>query len=225
MPASEETTAPPKTPGETPRVGAAAPAPARPPHPPPGLGSLDDALASDVEDLLGGNFETVSAVLGDQAMAPEPVPARARDAAPAHADLGPDLPEGGYSFEPPDCANPEPPATVPAGGEPLPPRGASAAERTDGGAKPARAEPKAAPVDPAPDRPGDATPSGPPPPPSSRLASIWIHAEPLIVDVLETANRPLRRVPPSMRPIVDWIALSLVFWVPIVWVVALFVIG
>jgi hypothetical protein len=36
-------------------------------------------------------------------------------------------------------------------------------------------------------------------------------------------NLPLRLVPPSARPIVDWLALSLVFWVPIVWVLLLFV--
>ena len=34
-------------------------------------------------------------------------------------------------------------------------------------------------------------------------------------------NLPLRYVPPAMRPAVDWVALSLLVWVPIVWVMAL----
>ncbi|MCH8210031.1 MAG: hypothetical protein IIB99_01535 [Planctomycetes bacterium] len=45
--------------------------------------------------------------------------------------------------------------------------------------------------------------------------------EPVAVPVLRRVNYPLRYVPQTMRPIVDWIALSLLFWVPIVWAIAL----
>ena len=43
--------------------------------------------------------------------------------------------------------------------------------------------------------------------------------------VLRAMNYPLRLVPAPLRGWVDWVALSLVFWVPVVWVLALFVIG
>ena len=52
--------------------------------------------------------------------------------------------------------------------------------------------------------------------------AVWSAAEPHVVSVLRWMNSPLRYVPPSARPAVDWIALSLVFWVPIVWLIALF---
>ena len=43
---------------------------------------------------------------------------------------------------------------------------------------------------------------------------------------LALATRQLERnLPPSARVIVDWGALSLVFWVPIVWLFALFVVA
>jgi hypothetical protein len=41
-----------------------------------------------------------------------------------------------------------------------------------------------------------------------------------VIDVLVLANYPLRKIPTSVRPAVDWIALSLLAWVPIVWVLA-----
>ena len=55
--------------------------------------------------------------------------------------------------------------------------------------------------------------------------AVWSAAEPHVVSVLRWMNSPLRHVPPSARPAVDWIALSLVFWVPIVWLIALFAVG
>jgi hypothetical protein len=47
----------------------------------------------------------------------------------------------------------------------------------------------------------------------------------MALPVLQAISYPLRFVPPPLRPIVDWVALSLVFWVPIVWIVALFLVG
>ena len=53
--------------------------------------------------------------------------------------------------------------------------------------------------------------------PTHRLASVL---DP-IVNVLVIINSPLRKIPASMRPMVDWLALSLLAWVPIVWVLAI----
>ncbi len=48
--------------------------------------------------------------------------------------------------------------------------------------------------------------------------------EPPLITVLSGLNYPLRKIPKKLRPAMDWLALSLVFWVPIVWVLALFVV-
>ena len=45
-----------------------------------------------------------------------------------------------------------------------------------------------------------------------------------LVRVLQWMNAPRRHLPPSARVIVDWVALSLIFWVPIVWLFALLVV-
>ncbi len=55
----------------------------------------------------------------------------------------------------------------------------------------------------------------------ARLHGALQRIEPVAVPVLRRVNYPLRYVPQTLRPIVDWIALSLLFWVPIVWVIAL----
>jgi hypothetical protein len=55
----------------------------------------------------------------------------------------------------------------------------------------------------------------------ARLHGALQRIEPVAVPVLRRVNYPLRYVPQNLRPIVDWIALSLLFWVPIVWAIAL----
>ena len=55
----------------------------------------------------------------------------------------------------------------------------------------------------------------------ARFQGAWQRIEPVAIPVLRRVNYPLRHVPQKLRPIVDWIALSLLFWVPIVWVIAL----
>ena len=55
----------------------------------------------------------------------------------------------------------------------------------------------------------------------ARLHGALQRIEPVAVPVLRRVNYPLRYVPQTLRPIVDWIALSLLFWVPIVWAIAL----
>jgi hypothetical protein len=61
--------------------------------------------------------------------------------------------------------------------------------------------------------------------PGAFLRSALTFAGGAVRPVLQAMSFPLRFVPPSLRPMVDWIALSLVFWVPIVWIVVLFVMG
>lgn len=56
-----------------------------------------------------------------------------------------------------------------------------------------------------------------------RVQAAFEIIEPPLVTVLTGMNYPLRKIPEQFRPAVDWLALSLVFWVPIVWVLALFV--
>ncbi|MCZ6836646.1 MAG: hypothetical protein O7G85_12790 [Planctomycetota bacterium] len=54
---------------------------------------------------------------------------------------------------------------------------------------------------------------------------LWTKAEPPLLAFFRTINWPMRFVPRKARASVDWLALSLVFWVPVVWVVALIVIS
>ena len=48
---------------------------------------------------------------------------------------------------------------------------------------------------------------------------------PKLVRLLAAMNYPVRLLPPPARAVVDWIALSLIFWVPIVWLIAILVVG
>jgi hypothetical protein len=45
------------------------------------------------------------------------------------------------------------------------------------------------------------------------------------VTVLQGLNYPLRVLSPSSRTVVDWVAWSLIFWVPVVWAIAIVVVG
>jgi hypothetical protein len=49
-----------------------------------------------------------------------------------------------------------------------------------------------------------------------------IPADNPLITVLSLMNYPLRKVPAKARPVVDWVALSLIFWTPIVWAIVLF---
>jgi hypothetical protein len=57
-------------------------------------------------------------------------------------------------------------------------------------------------------------PAEPRPSIRARLEKLARPAIPLLMIV----NFPLRFVPPSLRPVVDWAALSLLVWVPIIWI-------
>ncbi len=45
----------------------------------------------------------------------------------------------------------------------------------------------------------------------------------IAITALNLLALPLRLIPEGARPYVDWIALSLVFWIPVIWVVVLYV--
>jgi hypothetical protein len=49
--------------------------------------------------------------------------------------------------------------------------------------------------------------------------------QPLIVTILLGLNYPLRALSPSSRLVVDWVAWSLMFWVPVVLIIAIVVVG
>lgn len=178
-------------------------------------GELEAAISDELAEEIAGAIEDELAAAKDAA-------ADANEVAPLTADAALDpiefveratpedpkveaLPEG-VMAAPPEIVAPEPSRAGPSAPAPAPV--AAAARRG-----PARAV--AAPTSPAvPDAPRGpdvtVTKSGPPPP---------------AVKVLLWMNYPLRVLPPSVRLIVDWIALSLIFWVPIVWLVALLVVG
>jgi hypothetical protein len=60
---------------------------------------------------------------------------------------------------------------------------------------------------------------------STAQADVRPQAHPPLVRALQWMNAPRRSLPPPARVIVDWVALSLVFWVPVVWLFALFLVG
>ncbi|MHC4909929.1 MAG: hypothetical protein ACYTF9_09445, partial [Planctomycetota bacterium] len=71
-------------------------------------------------------------------------------------------------------------------------------------------------ADPRPANPHEARP------PVSRRTP-WQVIGPHLVKLLVLANYPVRFLPGWAHPMVDWLALSLVFWVPVIWVLVLFV--
>jgi len=57
-----------------------------------------------------------------------------------------------------------------------------------------------------------------------KLSDVLEHAVPVVKSALAVVNAPLRLLPTPVRAVVDWIALSLIFWVPIIWAIVLFVV-
>ena len=164
------------------------------------MAQLDQAIAEDVDTLMPGGYESVDDVLQGVF---EEVATLVQEAENAPAVVH-------------GSAEHKPAAPVPAPADP------AAAAPASAGARP----PEPADTDP----PGQREKA--PPEPTDRIVelkrralSVWSVAEPTVVRVLEGVNYPLRLLPDPMRQIVDWIALTLVFWVPITWVIALFVIG
>jgi len=189
----------PAVPPESMELPSREPAPAEAPERPgpSALKEIDGAIADDAELLLQGNFDTVSEILDDD------------------TDL--DDAEDPYAASPADDAEPD---ASPPGGESafLPSREPPADSQFLPSRDPApvAAEPEAE----------DGTEPAPPeittePVPVVAGTTVWSRLAPVVVTLLCVLNVPLRFVPRSVRPVVDWVALSLVFWVPIVWCVAM----
>jgi len=76
------------------------------------------------------------------------------------------------------------------------------------------------------DTPADAAPGEPSPGTFNlirwlieTLRPLLERAVPTAKRILLTMNAPLRFVPPKLRPLVDYLALTLIMWVPIVWAI------
>ena len=164
------------------------------------MAQLDQAIAEDIDTLMPGGYESVDDVLQGVF---EEVATLVQEAENAPAVVH-------------GSAEQKPAAPVPAPADPAAGAPASAGAR---------------PLEPADTDPPGQREEAPAEPTDSivelkrRALSVWSVAEPTVVRVLEGVNYPLRLLPDPARQIVDWIALTLVFWVPITWVIALFVIG
>jgi hypothetical protein len=216
-------------------------APATHATPSEALRDADGSLAEDVESLLAGNFDTVSEVLDDDFGRPMAVAVDADDAPADPTSEPPSVREGTYDDRAAEAADVEEAesALLPVRTGTIP-RGANAGDDAPPAAAP-RIAPEPARVT-ADREPGpvaahkDASPADAPAgavepasdsdilEPSLHLA-LLAHAAPALLMLLSALALPLRFVPTGIRPLVDWLALSLVFWVPIVWVIAVFAIG
>ena len=175
------------------------------------LSEVDESLAEDVDNLLQGDFESIDAVLdgvfeeqativqrlGEKLPPPAPAPAPPTEA-PVALEAPPSPPVEVAPVEPVAAAEPQ---AIP---EPVP--------------APVAIEPEPAPVkvqrpvrDPAP------VPAAQPKTPR-KPSALAARLLPPIVRVLSTMNYPLRSLPSGFRTIIDWAALSLLVWVPIVWI-------
>ena len=54
----------------------------------------------------------------------------------------------------------------------------------------------------------------------THLAATLMQLAPIALIAFSWVNFPVRYVPPRLRVAVDWLALTLVFWVPVVWLIA-----
>ncbi|MHC4991059.1 MAG: hypothetical protein ACYTGC_08760 [Planctomycetota bacterium] len=172
--------------------------------------------ASFTDDLLDGEFESVAEVLAgvfeQQAaiVADDAGSASIMAAAAPPADEAPPTPDVEQSSvaDSPVSSTPEHEATPATG---LAPETASAgepvAETSAPDPGPAGLDVDPVTVDP---RPLVVVAT------CGRLAGIVIARR-----VLVPMNAPLRRLPATAQQVLDWVALSLVFWVPVVWILAL----
>ncbi|MBX3375097.1 MAG: hypothetical protein KF817_14795 [Phycisphaeraceae bacterium] len=95
------------------------------------------------------------------------------------------------------------------------------APRSDGPAGGSSGEPARPPTGPGlvDARPASSPGSRPAGRSASRRPTVAVTA--LLVPMLVALSAPLRLVPPSVRPVVDWLAISLALWAPIVWLAVL----
>ncbi|MHC4106832.1 MAG: hypothetical protein ACYSTY_01975 [Planctomycetota bacterium] len=183
---------------------------------------VDQAIAEDLDALLQGGYESVDDVLRgvfeEQATLVQPAddaPAVVQSSDPAREEETPAASEPAPAPEAPPIASafdqpPADPAVV-------------TMSEPDSRSSP-QPEPRAEPREPTAE-PGPPQQARQPRERSGGAGMLWRTARPVVMVTLGLVNFPLRFVPASLRPIVDWIALSLVFWVPITWMIAMFLIG
>ncbi|MCP3903488.1 MAG: hypothetical protein GY715_07605 [Planctomycetes bacterium] len=217
------------TTGDLPARDAVAPssedAPIPAPAAPSALREIDGSLADDAELLLQGNFDTVGEILDDpqeyiedETSTPMPLEDEAEEPVDGEDETPAPIEE---AADPPMAESVPLPARDPA------PAASEVSEMI-----PERGGGETAPV--AEDEPEPAVEEAPEPEPEPEIVvepvpaatgpRWWSRFEPVAVTLLCLINVPLRFVPRRARPVVDWVALSLVFWVPIVWCVALLLI-
>ena len=183
---------------------------------------VDQAIAEDLDTLLQGSYESVDDVLQgvfeEQATLVQPTddaPAVVQSSEPAREKETPAASEPAPAPQAPpsESASDQPPADA----------AAATVSEQDSIASPVP-EPVVEPRKPLaePDPPQQARQ-----PRERRIGAgmLWTSVRPVVMMTLGLVNFPLRFVPASLRPIVDWIALSLVFWVPITWMIAMLLIG
>jgi hypothetical protein len=172
---------------------------------------VDAALAREVDALLDGEFESVDDVLDgifseqtEKLRGDRTAEADSRTAAGEHhGSVGDDSPP-----HPESHIIPSAPGSIP---KPIA-EYSTAASATSEATLPAQG----------------AAPGIPPAQAASSNTSrqgLWRQLVRLVAATLAVVNLPMRLVPEPYRPIADWVALSLVFWIPIAWVLALFLVG
>ncbi len=237
--------------------------------------AVDTELASEVESLLEGDFESVEQMLGgnlDEEAAdistagvpdlsvpdPAPTPTGADPAVePAGSDTPSqpqpeELPEEGSAPQTPVLVKESGPAAQRAAEQER--QGGPAAQRAAEQERQGRREAPKAGEEELQGRREDAPPASPSvtvlpenlatalgtgdkgtldsaveprtgTPAALESSSLWARVEPGVVTLFEWVNYPIRLLPQSGRPVISWLALSLLFWAPIVWLIALLVVG
>jgi hypothetical protein len=171
------------------------------------LDEMDRVLAAEAQQMLEAEFQTIDAVL-DGVFEERAVLVQKPDGTPA---LPPERPVKSAPEPPPA----EPPAPVVA--QPQPVASAPIAPVADDPPAPARpaAEPPRVielPPDPAPI---------PPAPRINWLIVIRSILSQLLLSLLLILSAPVRMAPPRARTIINWLAITLMLWVPLIWLLVL----
>ena len=195
---------------------------AGPSTPPADIASLDTALAADVDDLLRGDCETLDDLLDstfDEPISEVTEPVAAGDEQSSDSEVAVSDPAAAV-VKPQDfldgiAADGEEPAAVE---QPL----STPADLSEPVSVTAPSDEQDAPEESEPSEGADSPQSSKRSEPVKKLER---GGPPLIITVLQRLNYPMRLLPSSTRVIVDWVAWSLIFWVPVVWVIAILVVG
>ena len=210
------------------------------------LQHYDQAIAKAVDDMLEGDFVSVDLVLeGMHESTPPPVPMKSVSEPPATAPAATAAPPSENAIRSED-ASVVPSAAAAPSIETLATPSALKSETPTASSAPAPALSASAPAKPHTERDAATSPrparnvGEPEPviataPPTPRRARKPLEAFAVLRQALQTIaapfgivlkllSKPLDMVPPKARDIVDWVALSLIVWVPIVWIFALLIV-